>query len=85
METLFFVQPYRLKHHRLVAGGALAFDDQDEAISAGRRTARFRPGVVVLSQEIDTRSGHKGKPNVIAIHGRVPDPWRALAPGREAA
>ena len=85
MRTLFFVQPYRMKHQRLVAGGAMTFEDEDAATLAGRRAARFRSGVVVLAQDVDGRTGFMSKPRVIAIHGRVPDPWRAADLRRDAA
>ena len=85
MRRLFFVQPYRMKHHRLVASGALTFEERHDALAAGLHAARFRPGVVVLAQDIDGRSGRLGKPEVVAIHGRVPDGWHAADSKRDAA
>ena len=85
MRTFFFVQPYRIKHQRFVPAGAMTFEDEAGAAVAGLRAARFRPGVVVLSQDVDGRTGFRGKPRVIAIHGRVPDPWLAAGLRRDAA
>ena len=85
MRRLFFVQPYRTKHHRLVASGALTFEDRQDAIAAGLHAARFRPGVVVLAQDVDARSGRLGKPDILAIHGRVPDAWHTVDHRRDAA
>lgn len=85
MKTLFFVQPYLMKRHKLVASGALTFDEAADALAAGRRTARFRAGVVVLAQQIEARSGFMGQPRVIAIHGHVPEIWRERATAEHAA
>ena len=85
MKTLFFVQPYVTRRRKLVASGATLFDEEADAVAAGARTARVRPGVVVLSQMVDARTGLMGRPKVIALHGRVPDRWHDIAHGREAA
>ncbi len=85
MKTLFFVQPYVMRRRKLLASGATAFEEAADAVAAGARIARFRPGVVVMSQVVDARTGHMGKPEIIAIHGRVPDAWRDSGHHREAA
>ena len=78
IETLFIVQPYRAKPHRLVPLPAQLFDDERSARQAGARLARFRSGIVVLSQTIDHATAGKGRPTALAIHGQVPDSWTAL-------
>ena len=85
MKVLFFVQPYLLRRGRLMASGASMFDEAADALAAGSRSARFRPGVVVISQAVDGRSGYMGKPEVLAIHGRVPEAWRDAVAAPKAA
>jgi hypothetical protein len=85
MKVLFFVQPYLLRRGKLRASGASSFEDAPDALAAGIRAARFRPGVVVIAQAVDGRSGSMGKPAVLAIHGRVPDAWRAAGDACRAA
>lgn len=85
MKVLFFVQPYLLRRGKLRASGASVFDEAADALAAGLRSARFRPGVVVISQTVDGRSGSLGKPDVLAIHGRVPEGWRDAAAASKAA
>ncbi len=78
-ETIFVVQPYQAKPHRLIALPAQVFDDEAAARRAGGRLARFRAGVVVLSQTIDHATSVRGKPAPLAIHGKVPDGWKSLS------
>lgn len=75
MRTAFFVQPYIVRRHKLMASGALAFDTRADAIAAGARLARFRAGIVVLSQMVDAATGKLGRPEILATHGRVPAGW----------
>ncbi len=77
-ETVFIVQPYQAKPHRLVALPAQMFDDEASARQAARRLARFRAGIVVLSQAVDPVTAKKEVPAALAIHGQVPEGWRAL-------
>ena len=77
-ETLFILQPYQAKPHRLVPLPAQVFDDEAAARRAAGRLARFRAGIVVMAQEVDPVTARKGRPAPLAIHGRVPDEWRAL-------
>lgn len=81
-QTLFIVQPYRSKPHRLVALPAQVFDDESDARRAARSLARFRAGIVVLSQTVDPATAQKGRPATLAIHGQVPEGWQE---GRKAA
>jgi hypothetical protein len=74
-QTLFIVQPYQAKPHRLVPLSAQVFDDEGSARRAGSRLARFRAGVVVLSQTIDTVTARKDLPATLAVHGEVPGAW----------
>jgi hypothetical protein len=74
-QTLFIVQPYQAKPHRLVPLSAQVFDDEGSARRAGSRLARFRAGVVVLSQTVDAATARKDLPATLAIHGEVPDAW----------
>ena len=85
MKTLFFVQPYVRRRRKLVASGATTFEEEADALAAGARIARFRPGVVVVSQVVDARTGTMARPEIIAVHGRIPDAWRAAGHDREAA
>ena len=77
-ETLFIVQPYQSKPHRLVALPAQIFDDEASARRAAHRLARFRAGIVVLSQEVDPLTWKRALPFALAIHGQVPDDWKAV-------
>lgn len=78
-ESMFLVQPYIVKATGLVAQAALAFHDAASARRAGCRLARYKAGVVVLSQSGDLLSTRCDRPAVLAIHGRVPDSWGAIA------
>ena len=77
--VIFIVQPYLAKPHRLLAQPAQIYDDETEARRAGGRLARFRAGVVVLSQAIDPVTQAKAVPRPLAIHGQVPQAWTGLA------
>lgn len=81
-KTLFFVQPYVVRKHKLVASGALTFLDDREALDEGAMLARRRAGVVVMSQSYDVERHAMSRPIVLRIHGRVPDDWSAI---RQAA
>ena len=76
-KTLFFVQPYVVKRHKLAASGAVTFTEQDQALEAGAALARKRAGVVVLAQSYDPARQVLNKPTVLRIHGRVPAAWSA--------
>jgi hypothetical protein len=73
--TVFIIQPYAAKPHRLVPQPAQLFDDEACARRAASRLARFRAGVVVLSQTVDPLTARRGRPATLAIHGRVPEAW----------
>jgi hypothetical protein len=74
-KTLFFVQPYDVRRHKLVASGAQTFLSDGDALQAGAALARRRAGVVVMSQSYDTVQQKLNRPTVLRIHGRVPDDW----------
>ena len=74
-KTLFFVQPYVVKHHKLVASGALTFLEAGEALQVGSEVARRRAGVVVMAQSYDPERQALSRPRVLHIHGRVPAGW----------
>jgi hypothetical protein len=78
-KTLFFVQPYVLRHGRIVARGALTFHEKGEALAAGAALARRRAGVVVLAQSYNAQQSVMTRPAVLRIHGRVPDEWIGAA------
>ena len=81
-KTLFFVQPYLLRKQKLPADGAGTFISDGEALQVGADLARRRAGVVVMSQSYDTERQMLNRPQVLRIHGHVPDEWMA---GRQAA
>lgn len=81
-KTLFFVQPYMLRKQKLQADGARTFVSDGEALQFGADLARRRAGVVVMSQSYDTERQKLNRPQVLRIHGQVPDEWM---PGRQAA
>ena len=81
-KTLFFVQPYLMRKQKLQADGARTFINDGEALQVGADLARWRAGVVVMSQSYDTERQVLGRPQVLRIHGQVPDEWGA---GRQAA
>lgn len=78
-DAMFLVQPYLAKATGLVALPAQAFADAASARRAGWRLARYKAGVVVLSQSVDLLSARRERPAVLAIHGRVPEIWGAVA------
>lgn len=78
-DAMFLVQPYLAKATGLVALPAQAFADAASARRAGWRLARYKAGVVVLSQSVDLLAARRGRPAVLAIHGHVPESWGALA------
>ena len=77
-KTLFFVQPYVEKRHKLVASGALTFRDDAEALQVGATMARRRAGVVVLAQSYDPQKQNLSRPVVLRVHGKVPGEWTEL-------
>ena len=83
MTSGYFVQPYKAKGARLVGQATEAYGYADEALSAAERLARWRAGIVVFRQEIDDAGFQRGRPAVLAVHGRVPTGW--LATDRVAA
>ena len=76
-KTLFFVQPFVVRRHKLAASGALTFLDQGEALDAGATLARRRAGIVVLAQSYDAARQSLTRPRVLRIHGKVPAEWTA--------
>lgn len=74
-KTLFFVQPYMLRKQKLQADGARTFVSDGEALQVGADMARRRAGVVVMSQSYDTERQKLSRPQVLRIHGQVPDEW----------
>ena len=78
-DAVFLVQPYLAKATGLVAQPAQAFADAASARRAGWRLARYKAGVVVLSQSVDLLSTRGERPAVLAIYGRVPESWGGVA------
>lgn len=74
-KTLFFVQPYSIRRHKLVAGGAQTFRSGGEALQAGATLARSRAGIVVMSQSYDAERQVLNRPTVLRVYGRVPGEW----------
>lgn len=74
-KTLFFVQPYVVRRHKLAASGAMTFTERGQALEAGAVLARQRAGVVVLAQSYDPARQVLNRPTVLRIHGRVPAAW----------
>ena len=83
MASGYFVQAYKAKGIRLVGQATEGFGYADEALSAARRLSRWRAGIVVFRQEVDDEGFQRGRPAVLAVHGRVPADW--LAAERAAA
>jgi hypothetical protein len=75
IKTLFFVQPYLVRKHKLMAGGAQTFVAARDALAAGSVLARSRAGVVVMSQTYDTERQLLGRPTVLRAYGHVPEEW----------
>lgn len=75
-DTLFVVQAYRAKRDRLVALPAQVFGSEGAARQMAGRLARFRDGIVVLSQTVDHGTAQRGRPVALAIHGAVPGDWQ---------
>ena len=78
-DQLYLVQPYVARGRGLVAQPARLMADAAEARRLGRSLARFRAGVVVLSQSVDPLTDRRGPPKALAIFGQVPDGWSPLA------
>lgn len=76
-KTLFFVQPFVMRHHKLAAAGALTFLEPEDALETGADLARRRAGIVVLAQSYDPSQKMLAKPKVLKIHGKVPAEWTA--------
>ena len=74
-KTLYSVQPYVLRRHKLAASGALTFLDRAEALEAGAGLARRRAGIVVLAQSYDASRQALLRPVVLQRYGRVPAEW----------
>ncbi|MDX7951658.1 hypothetical protein P7D22_10810 [Lichenihabitans sp. Uapishka_5] len=74
-KTLFFVQPYLMRKQKLQAEGARTFINDGEALRVGADMARRRAGVVVMAQSYDTDRQILCRPEVLRIHGHVPDEW----------
>ena len=77
MSSGYFVQAYKAKGVRVVGQPTEGFGFADEALTAARRLARWRTGIVVFRQEVDDDGIQRGRPTVIAVHGQVPDGWLA--------
>ena len=75
MSSGYFVQAYKAKGNRLVGQPTEGFGFADEALAAARRLARWRAGIVVFRQEVEDGGIQRGRPAVLAVHGRVPDDW----------
>jgi hypothetical protein len=85
LKTLFFVQPYDVRRHKLVASGAQTFLSDRDALRAGADLARRRAGIVVMSQSYDTDRQKLSRPTVLRIHGRVPQEWTEAHSGERQA
>ena len=83
MSSGYFVQAYKAKGTRLVGQPTEGFGLADEALAAARRLARWRAGTVVFRQDVGDDGIQRGRPAVLAVHGRVPDGW--LTADRAAA
>ena len=75
MSAAYFVQAYKAKGTRLVGQAAESYGYADEAMTAAKRLARWRAGIVVLRREVDDEGIPRGLPAVLAIHGTVPEGW----------
>ncbi len=77
MSAGYFVQAYKSKGARLVGQPTDSYGFVDEALTAARRLACWRAGIVVFRQEVDDDGVQRGRPAVLAVHGTVPGGWRA--------
>ena len=75
LKTLFFVQPYVVRRHKLMASGAMTFRSESEALQAGAALANRRAGIVVMAQGYDPAKQMMTRPTVLRIHGKVPEGW----------
>ena len=75
MPAGYFVQAYKAKGNRLVGQPTEGFGYVDEALTAARKLARWRAGIVVFRQEVGDDGLQRGRPAVLAVHGQVPDGW----------
>ena len=74
-DVVYLVQPYVARGRGLVAQPARLYSDESSARRAGGTLARFRDGVVVLSQSFDPVTLRKDRPDTLAVHGVVPEGW----------
>ncbi len=75
MSAAYFVQAYKAKGTRLVGQPTEGFGFADKAMTAARRLARWRAGVVMFRQAVDENGIQHGRPAVLAVHGQVPQGW----------
>ena len=73
--SIYFVQAYKAKGTRLVGQASESYRHADKALTAAKRLARWRAGIVVLMREVDDDGIPRGIPAVLAIHGMVPEGW----------
>ena len=75
MSAGYFVQVYKAKGTRLVGQSLDEYGYADEALAAARRLIRWRAGIVVFWQDVSDDGLQRGRPAVLAVHGRVPEGW----------
>ena len=78
MSAGYFVQAYKARGARLVGQPTEGFGLADQALTAARRLARWRTGIVVFRQDVDDAGIQRGLPAVLVIHGQVPEEWFAV-------
>lgn len=72
-KTLYIVQQFETFGKKLIAGRALDFPSAVAAVARADRDAARFPGVVALTQTIDTDTGEVLEdPVILARHGQLP-------------
>lgn len=79
MERVYFVQPYESRASRIIGRPVRSCASAEAARKLGARMAVRCSGVVVGWQDYDAASGRGGRPQVLALHGSVPEGWTAVS------
>ena len=70
--TLYVVQSFRLDKDRLKLDQERSFKTEAEAVTAAKRLATTKAGVVAFSTAVDVKADIYGDPKILFCAGRLP-------------
>ena len=70
--TLYVVQTFKLEKNRLRLDQERNFKTETEAVTAAKRLATIKDGVVVFSAAVDVRADSYGDPKILFRAGQLP-------------